>query len=141
MKQNHLSSLAFLLISIIALSGCGPKRNIEVHMVTGKVTLDDAPIKGVYIQFIPVEGATGELAAGYSNEDGSFKLSSSNGDPDTGAMLGDTFSKVYRAPDAPPGSRPKETLLPNYADAKKSPFRATIVKGKNSFEFALKSRL
>ncbi|MCH7725841.1 MAG: hypothetical protein IH991_05075 [Planctomycetes bacterium] len=36
------------------ISGCGGS-NSDLRKVTGKVTLDDSPLTGAYIQFIPCD--------------------------------------------------------------------------------------
>lgn len=113
-------------------------------MVKGEVTLDEKPIQGVHIRFVPKDENACETAGGFTRHDGSFKLSSLNGDPETGAMFGDyavTFSKLERPPNAKPGSNPVETLPLIYADPETTPFSASVQKGrnKNKFEFALKS--
>ena len=153
MKQ---SILGLLLIGSLVFVGCGPKgRTLRVEYVEGVITLDGQPVSGVLVTFIPQnEGDGTEAAGGYSNAKGMYKLSSMNGDPGRGAVAGEyivTISKIevhdpkanmsYEEAAASKLESTQKQLLPAiYQDRKNTPLSATIVKGKNRFDFDVKSK-
>ena len=152
-----LLSRYFVLCLAIAMTiavGCKPstRRNLPVEFVEGVVTLDSAPLDAASVQFIPkTEGAGIESAGGYTDAAGKFTLSSLNGDPGEGALPGEYnvfVSKTISVPipgaaheegDAPP-EETKQITPAIYKDRNNPQFEATVVKGKNTFNFDLKSK-
>jgi hypothetical protein len=56
----------------VNLAGCGgPGDRPEIGQVTGTVTMDGAPLKGVQVMFSPTQGRP---ATGVTNAEGKYKL-------------------------------------------------------------------
>lgn len=149
------------LFFTVAIIGCGS--GVSVQPVTGKVTLDGAPIKGATVTFSPVEGGGGKAAAGIADADGLFKLSDM-GSGTEGAVAGEYQVGVLWFKPSPDSSNATgesgggesvqkddaksragvsgpDSLLPTaYQDPKTSGLTATVVKGKNEFTFELDSK-
>ena len=130
--------------------GCGPKgSSLPTQHVQGVIKLDGSPLEGALLTFTPV-AADGVAASGYSDAEGVYQLTSVGGDPQRGALVGDytvTVNKVsitmVKTPPLNPGEEPQETavqkslLHKNYNNAKTTPLKATVVQGKNVFDFSL----
>jgi len=146
-----------LLIGSLLAVGCGQKgRGLKVEYVEGIVTLDGQPLGHASVTFIPAnEGGQEEVALGYSDMNGVYKLSSLNGDPDRGAVAGEyiiTVSKI-EVHDPKAGMSHEEAaasrlevtqtqILPRiYQDRQNTPLSATVNKGRNKFDIELSSTL
>lgn len=143
-----------LVFCFLGSAGCGPRSRVPINYVEGIVTVDDVPKKGISVIFIPVDPDAGyEGAAGTTDENGVFKVTSLNGLPEKGAMEGD-FSVVFYLTELKQFDKPvyddtkaewvKEkmvNILPIiYQNNETTPIKATVKKGKNAFQFDLKSK-
>ena len=85
---------AVFAIAITTLAGCGDS---SIAPVSGKVTLDGAPVAGIRLVFSPVltEGTdAGPWSSGLTNEAGEYSLETRH--KDAGAVVGQhTVSFVY----------------------------------------------
>ena len=161
MRQRiYLTSSVFVLA---ALCGCsGDPYNIPVQYVEGVVTVDNAPMKGVNITFVPK--GEGELATGTTDENGRYRLTSANGPSLKGALAGEyavTMRKIESTKSGetqldengmplPPQKRQapgrvlvvvKQLLPVIYKDLKTTPFSAKVEKKrKNVFNFEIDSK-
>lgn len=153
MSLNRLFILTLLVVLVVTV-GCKPstRRNLPVEFVEGVITMDGAPLGEASVQFIPkAEKAGNEPAGGYTDAAGKYTLSSMNGDPGEGALPGeyDVFiSKTISVPipgatheegDAPP-EETKQVTPEIYRDRSNPQLEANVVKGKNTFNFDLKSK-
>ena len=154
------------LFPLVTQLGCGPEQVPGIVRVSGKVTLDGAPVEGAMVTFQP-EGVA-RAASGMTDASGNYKLTTLN--PGDGALPGDykvSISKVEdtdpshhlsgleltamvsqgKGPPPPPG-RPNPKAKQNkgmvyhvpqkYMDANKSELTATVAKGNaNKFVFEL----
>ncbi|MCL2624736.1 MAG: carboxypeptidase-like regulatory domain-containing protein [Planctomycetaceae bacterium] len=142
-----------LILLLIGIAGCTPRgKGLKVEYVEGVVTLDGNPVPSASVTFVPIVDAEGaEAAGGYTNEQGVYKLTSGNGDPEKGALAGEyrvLVSKI-EAKDLSEGqeygtatgynvSWSQTQLLPTiYQDRSKSPLTATVNKGKNKIPLEL----
>ena len=138
-----------LLVFVLA-SGCDKGRGLPVHYVEGIVTLDGEPLEEANITFVPKSESNDiEAAAGRTDAKGKYTLTSMNGDPGKGALAGEYVVLVSKLINlSPPGFNPSDPIPPPtkrvtpivYNDRTKSPFNASVVKGKNKFDFELKSK-
>jgi hypothetical protein len=148
--------MAAMLGGILGLSllavGCGGENpNLPALVpVSGTVTLDGKPLGGAMLSFAPVGDTRGNGAEGYTEPDGTFKLSSPpRGE---GAAVGQ-YQVIIRKlvmPDgsdfprnsdvAPMDSEAKETLSPKYSDAEQTTLTANVPEGGGIINFDLKSR-
>jgi hypothetical protein len=93
-------TLACLLVSAAVVAGCGKAKAVKTN---GRVTLDDQPVEGALVRFIPVDAAKGSVASGVTGSDGTFRLTTTN--PNDGAVPGDYIVTVTleERREAPPG--------------------------------------
>jgi len=153
-KQSIFGLL--LIGSLLLAVGCGQTGRLRVEFVEGIVTFDGQPLEHASVTFVPVnEGGDEEVASGFTNANGMYRLSSFNGDPHRGAVAGEyiiTVSKIEihdpkagMSPEEAAASRLEVTqtqVLPSiYQDRQNTPLSATVVKGRNRFNFDLKSKL
>jgi len=153
MMQRNMG-LGLLLVGSLLLVGCGDTGNsLNVQYVEGVVTLDGQPLEGALITFVS-QNEGGLDAGGFSDAKGIYKLSSTGGDPERGAVMGEytvTVSKVeindptvnmsYEEASASKLQPTQKQLLPVvYQNRKNSPLSATVNKGKNKINIELKSK-
>ena len=131
-KQFRSPGVALACLGAIALLvGCG---NPNLGDVRGVVTLDGKPLPDAFVQFVPVgEGAS---SFGKTESDGTYRMKFS--DSEYGAFIGSN-QVVIRTGDVKAdnsGSTPE--LVPN-AYNNNTTLTADVKKGKNTFDFDLKS--
>ncbi|MDR1270368.1 MAG: hypothetical protein LBK82_12670 [Planctomycetaceae bacterium] len=133
--------LFFILFIIATLNiGCNSNK-LKTFPVEGIVTIDGQPLEEGMIRFRPKHKENRYSAYG-SVKKGNYKLQTTGGDFEAGAIPGEylvVFSVL-----APPLSNDQDAeateTLPNlYTKVEETPFSATVVKGKNLFNFELKS--
>ena len=118
----------------------------------GIIKVDDQPIKGVVVTFHPVDTTSIEKAFGETDENGNYKLTSTNGPPQGGALAGDyrvtvswteTEKFVIRRDAWGESKMPtyEEKLPKIYQNPETSELTATVKKGKNRIDFGVKSKL
>lgn len=83
MKKLAQYGLVFALA--LTLAGCGGSDRPPMEKVSGTVTLDDQPIEGASVMFMPVDG--GKPAYGVTDAAGRFRLTTY--DDGDGALVGD----------------------------------------------------
>ena len=121
----HAACLTLLLTTIL-VSGCGGGLN----EVTGKVTLDGKPVKGLEVTFTPKDPTIGTTAIGYTQADGTYKLHYP-GDK-TGAPAGEYIVTISGS--ETDGEGPPIRVAPQ-ADLVR-----TIESGPNNFDFEVTSK-
>ena len=128
----------WLIVLVLVIAGCGPA-GPDVQYVEGVVTLDGKPLDSATVTFVPVDKA-GMSAAGKTDAEGHFRLNATQGKKyGKGTVVGDyvvTVTKLFWREKA---VEPDHITPLVYENSKDSPLRATIVKGRNTFEFALTS--
>jgi hypothetical protein len=130
---------------LVLLPGCSENKLPTEH-VTGTLTLDGQVLAGAKIFFNPAGG--GIPAYGITNEKGVYLITAMQGGAEgAGTVPGEyivTMSKIETTEHDTGGGRMvadnKNVLHPVYADTKQTPFRATVIKDKNSFDYALESK-
>jgi len=141
-----------LLTALSFVMGCG-KPYLKTEPVQGMVTLDGAPLSGASLMFTP-KGGVGTASYGLTDAEGKYKLQTLQGLPDAGTTPGEyvvTITKSVADPakktftvDADGNRIESEVhvqILPAvYAEYNKSILSATVVSGKNEFNFDLKSK-
>lgn len=135
-------SLAFAL-----LVGCSSRTGPPLTPVSGKVTLNDAPVAGASVRFIPEGETLGHGGFALTREDGRYDANAVRGGG-TGLLPG-TYKVVFSLvllpdgrplpPDVPQqGSDAKETIPELYTKRDWTPFTVTIEKDAKTLDFALK---
>jgi hypothetical protein len=129
----------WLFAAALVMAGCGPA-GPDVQFVEGVVTLDGKPLDGATVTFAAVD-KTGIPAAGKTDAEGRFRLNATQGKKyGKGTVVGDyvvTVTKLFWREKA---VEPDHITPLVYENSKDSPLRATIVKGRNTFEFAITSK-
>jgi hypothetical protein len=129
----------WLIAAAVFVAGCGPK-GPDVQFVEGVVTLDGKPLDGATVTFAAVD-KTGIPAAGKTDADGRFRLNATQGKKyGKGTVVGDYVVTVQKLFWPEKAVEPDHITPLVYENSKDSPLRATIVKGRNTFEFALTSK-
>jgi len=142
--------LLFLPLLLVAF-GCGGGAPVQkTEMVEGVITLDGAPLEGAAITFNPV-GGDGTVASGFTDAQGKYTIQTLRGKPEGGTTSGEYVVTVSKWEDVPTGRTERidsETVIPimdqrllvhpNYENQQKSPLKATVTPGKNTFDFDLK---
>ena len=149
-------------VCLLIAVGCngGPK----VSSVTGKVTMDGAPLSGATVTFSPVKGGTGSAAVGTVDASGAYKLTDMKStNIGSGAVVGDyNVGIVWFKPDDNDTSRssgasaagvmtadkaaastaggPKLALPTAYQNPETSGLKASVKAGENNFDFTLDSK-
>jgi hypothetical protein len=138
-KLTMLPRTFWLIALLLVIAGCGPA-GPDVQFVEGVVTLDDKPLDGATVTFAAVD-KTGIPAAGKTDAEGRFRLNATQGKKyGKGTVVGEyvvTVTKLFWREKA---VEPDHITPLVYENSKDSPLRATIVKGRNTFEFALTSK-
>ena len=145
MLRHYYFPMFFLFIPLLAGCQGGDGNFPRTEMVEGTVLLDGTPIPKAGITFIP-SGSEGEIASGFSDENGNFTISSQNGAPGKGAMTGGyrvtvshpeiTYTPSPTNPET--GTTTAKELLPSvYQDKEKTPLNVSIQKGKNVVKLEL----
>lgn len=148
-RATTIGRYAALLVVCGLVAGCG-RSGPDVQLVRGLVTLDQEPLADATVIFAPTEN-DGLAAVGRTDAEGRFRVSARTGKRyGRGTVAGEyrvVVSKleIIDEPELPPNQRPErstepEELLPKmYTSETTTPFRATVAKGTNDFQFDLKS--
>lgn len=127
---------------VLAIFAIGCDRGPPVVRVEGKVLLDGQPLAAADVGFSPVGSGDVLAAGGRTRDDGTFVLSSRGARLGAGALLGEyvvTVRKIKEPPEEFTGII-EYIVPPRYGDTAKSPLRATVVSGRNVYEFAVESK-
>lgn len=133
--------------------GCTGSNKIHTDMVTGTVTdVDGSPLVGATVNFSPDPAGQGNAAYAITDESGHYKLQTLLGNPDAGTTPGTYKVAITKAILVPTGKKEtrgdgsvvdemlsKELLPAAYTSVTTTPFKETVVKGKNTFDFTLKA--
>ncbi len=129
-KTRALVALAALTAGLVA--GCGNGLN----EVTGTVTLDGRPVRGLEVRFEPKDPAIGTTAIGYTQADGTYRLHYP-GDK-TGAPAGEYTVHISGGEAGGEDDMPPARVAAKYNSA--SELSATVTPGSNTFDFAVTSK-
>ena len=155
--------LSVLPLAIAALFvGCGSPYSL--HPVTGKVTLDGAPLVNASVTFHPA-GTEGQPASGVTDANGAYRIRDVRPDADFGAEVGEYTVTIYWAPPPAVDTSKMDSSSPEYekmaaslgsqanAKVEKNPFpqayqnpsssglKATVQSGANeNLDFALSAK-
>jgi hypothetical protein len=144
--KHLLLTIHCSLFIILVLSGCSGSP-FRVEAVEGTVTLDGQPCADAVLTFVPEDASLGKAAYARTDEKGIYKLTAFNGGKsNAGTKTGKYIVSILKEK---PVREPKEgeidvpmiSVIPQkYNDAKTSGLTAEVVKGKNVFNFDLKSK-
>jgi hypothetical protein len=151
MKKLFIIVIIYFLIGGVSnISGCSGK--LRTNHVEGLVTLDGVPLSGANIAFIVQEEGKGNTAYARTDDKGFYQLQTHLGKPNAGTTEGKYFVTISKNIPSPTGKKEQdsegnivdelnavETIPAIYTETVTTPFSATVVKGKNLFNFELKS--
>lgn len=135
-----------ILVLMLCVAGCGGPARPAMAPVKGKVLLDNAPIEGAAVMFVPSGG--GRPALGSTNAAGEFELMTfATGD---GALLGEHKVSITKkeisgvvsedglsGSVAPGGIQEKWIVPERYSQAETSGLTAKVERGMQPIEFKL----
>tara|TARA_R110002095_G_scaffold215334_1_gene209160 strand:+ start:1857 stop:2270 length:414 start_codon:yes stop_codon:yes gene_type:complete len=134
----------------LLISGCGGTtvEVPELSPVSGIVTLDEKPLEGVLILYVPENGTPGDGSAAVSDADGKYTLKHRSGE--SGIQAGQyavTFSKFVMKDGSAvesgiqPESVGARQLLPmRYTNPERTKEKATVIPEGGTFDFSLQSK-
>ncbi|MGL4593344.1 MAG: hypothetical protein ACRCUY_01295 [Thermoguttaceae bacterium] len=163
-RPSFQALFAFSIILVILCSfGCGPK-GPDTQYISGIVTVDGSPVENALVGFTPVQPADSSnpnnvkvplIASGTTDAQGNYRISAMQGGKiGAGTTVGEyhisiTKKDIMNAPVAdkngniikPMVGPPKfRYIVPKqFEDAEKSGISVTVKKGRNTFDFHLKS--
>jgi hypothetical protein len=144
--MEFVAMLRFFLRSTLvavlawAATGCGSKKS--VYPVQGKIVdAEGKPVSGATVIFCPAENVydNANKPAGLSDQHGNFTLTTyaqNDGAPAGEYVVAVEWRTGPKNPDKP-RQAPPDRLGGKFSDPKKSPLRATIIKGKKDVEIRL----
>jgi len=151
--MKHIHLFAFAVIAVVLLTGCPSKKFIATEPVEGIVTLDGEPLEGCSITLFPVEEGQGEPGYSYTDAKGFYRVGTLKGKIDAGTTPGEYIVGFSKYTQVPTGRKVKDEngdmvdqtkeanlLHSNYESREKSPWRITVTKGKNQFDFPLNAK-
>jgi len=133
---------------------------LKTEPVAGVITLDGEPLAEATVNFSPKVPGEGAVGFARTNEKGEYRLQTMQGNPDAGTLPGEYAVTVSKYKLVPTGRKMQrqcpftgevsvedemtEVLLfpemQTYANVATTPFSATVVKGRNQFDFDLQSK-
>ena len=135
---------------IIGTIGCSETQKASAppaHAVTGIVRLDEKPLPGALLQFIPREGTKGDNCYAQTDASGRYEIFQTRGE--YGAQTGEysVVIEYYLKPDGSPllaGEAPRavaadQKLPPKYSSLSATVLRAKVPEGGGVCDFDLKS--
>ncbi|MBI1248631.1 hypothetical protein GC197_12425 [bacterium] len=133
MRPRLQVALSFLSLACLALfTGCNGD---SLASVSGVVTLDGHPVRGLEVNFEPVDAAPDRTTGtGYTQADGSYSLHYPG--YKKGTPPGDYIVRISGGESLDDGTRVR---VPAKYNAK-SELTETVVPGKNKFDFDLTSK-
>ena len=99
--------------------------------------MDGAPLEGANISLVPI--AEGDLAYGTTDADGVCIIQTLQGKAQAGTTLGD-YAVTVRKSIGKANMTVDELVPAIYMDPEKTPLKAKIVSGKNTFSFDIDSK-
>ncbi|MGL4942655.1 MAG: carboxypeptidase-like regulatory domain-containing protein [Thermoguttaceae bacterium] len=150
MLCSRFAVIGLLSIFVLTGLGCGGASKMRTESAGGTVTYKGAPVAGATVTFSPKTTESGSGAMGLTDEKGSYKLQTLLGEADAGTTPGDYTVTITKSELKPTGAKYRDSegkeheetkpvpLLPKqYGSNQTTPLSATVVKGKNTFDFDL----
>jgi hypothetical protein len=138
--RRLLPKLFVLSVGLLAMGLSGCSRGPAVGEVSGKVTFEQKPVTEGRITFL--NPATGHAAEAGLDRDGSYVIVT----PEGGLVVGDYIVMVNPLiyldrsnPRTPPSpvEKPARNIPEKYRNQGRTPLRATVKPGPNTFDFDL----
>ncbi|MDR2756059.1 MAG: carboxypeptidase-like regulatory domain-containing protein [Planctomycetaceae bacterium] len=148
-----IACVPIFLLGLFFLGCAGGTSSIKTDSVVGTITdVNGSPLAGASVNFSPVTQSVGNPAYAITDQNGKYQLQTLLGKPDAGTTPGEYIVTISKSEMIPTGQKEKnsdgkmvdvlvpKSLIPDaYSSAEKSPFKVTVVSGKNQFNFQLKA--
>jgi len=141
--------LAWTLLLLTSVSGCGSQSEFKMVPVTGTVSLDGQPLAGAMTKFFPA-GKVNEESQGRTDASGKFQLDGVHGK--TGAMPGEhkvVITRLVMKDGTPVDPKidfalvvheARESLPATYSNIDETTLTATVPAAGGNIDFQLKSK-
>lgn len=124
---------AIFAVGLLMLTGCsGP----ATGSVTGTVTVNGAPVDGLELEFVPVEG--GGPAMAYTNNGGKYSLIAGRGNDQV--PVGEYKVAIRVFTEDPDMEIPNFKLGTNYTKTEETELRGKVDGGENTINFDLDTK-
>lgn len=145
--QKYFSILLLVAFSAV-LSGCGSDGKMKTDRVSGTITYKGAPLVEASVTFIPKVEGQGHTAYGMTDNRGVYQLQTMLGRADAGTTPGEYDVRITKLEYRGSGKFREEdgeqvelqdavSVVPEKYGAPESGLSATVVKGRNVFNFDL----
>jgi hypothetical protein len=146
-RSSPVRFVCLLLGFVLAVcAGCRDPNAIELHPVSGTITLDGKPLAKAAVMYFPRGKTRGNACLGYTDEAGKYELAPER-DGGTGAPEGEFDVIVSKLKDPPPGTPAgaaetdgDQMLSSKYWDSAKTILKAQVPKGGATIDFPLVSK-
>lgn len=133
-KGRFVKQIHALTALLVIIAGCAQGTDApKLGQVSGTVTLDGQPAKGVTISFTPQIGAASFAT---TDDAGKYSLNASGGAK--GATIGTHTVSISTPTEGPPPPNYKDPIPAKYNT--KTTLTADVKSGENTFDFALLSK-
>ena len=145
----HVPGLAVVVCMTLLTCGCSGSGRLKTNIVEGTITYEGQPLNGATISFTPT-GSEGDPAYAQADALGKYKLQTLRGEVDAGTTAGEYIVTISKYDFVPTGrklktdsgelmdeTKPVLATPEVYTDQEKTPFKKTVVRGKNKFDFEL----
>jgi hypothetical protein len=149
MSGSRFGVLILGVVTATTLVGCGPTKVPHNDLVEGTLKLDDQPLGGVVVTFVPEDNGTKAMVPSRATTDdqGRFKLVCENQKPGAVVAKHKVIVTRGRAADRGHGEQAQEPISKDqrpvpaaYTAAAKTPLDTTVTADKHSgYDFNLKS--
>ncbi|MDR1269402.1 MAG: hypothetical protein LBK82_07740 [Planctomycetaceae bacterium] len=154
MKKFQILLLWVVMTWLILPVGCNKPHAIKTYIVTGNITLNGHPLSNAGVNFNP-QGSVGNAAYGITDENGTYKLQTLQGESDAGTTPGEYIVTIHKSVSETTGKKiidpdtrelvdelkTKEIVPDIYKNPQKTKLTAVVVAGQtNTFDFNLKSK-
>jgi len=144
--QKHFSILFLVAFSVVIL-GCNDGK-LRTYPVSGTITYKGEPLAGATIGFVPKTEGQGDTGFGRTDARGFYQLQTMRGNVNAGTTPGEYYVTVVKVESVGTGvfvvesgvrSEAEETVsrIPERYSTTQSGLTATVVRGRNVFDFDL----
>ena len=116
--------------------GCGGSKYLSTNATEITITMDGVPLEGANVSLVPI--GEGDLAYGTTDANGLCVIQTLQGKAQAGTTLGDYTVTVRKS--IGKANKTVDELVPAIYSSDKSPFKATVKSGKNTFSFDVDSK-
>lgn len=129
----NISASGLLAVGLLVLTGCG---SASTGSVSGTVNVNGAPVDGLELEFVPVEG--GGPAMAYTKNGGKYSVIVGRGNDQI--PVGEYKVAIRVFTEDPNMEIPKFKLGNNYTSTEQTELRREVKGGENTIDFDLEAK-